>query len=37
MVDVGDKPSTERLAIACGEILMRPETIERIKEGGIKR
>lgn len=27
MVDVGHKPDTERLAIARGEIVMRPETL----------
>ncbi|NLY70141.1 MAG: cyclic pyranopterin monophosphate synthase MoaC [Clostridiales bacterium] len=37
MVDVGDKLLTDRLAVARGEILMRPETIERIKDGGVKK
>ncbi|MBW1980504.1 MAG: cyclic pyranopterin monophosphate synthase MoaC [Deltaproteobacteria bacterium] len=30
MVDIGDKPSTERIAVASGRIRMRPETLEQI-------
>lgn len=37
MVDVGEKPITQRLAVARGEILMGPDTIERIKEGKMKK
>ena len=37
MVDVGDKAFTDRTAIARGEILMLPETVEKIKEGGMKK
>ena len=34
MVDVGGKPDTERVAVAKGEIAMRPETLRLIAEGG---
>jgi cyclic pyranopterin phosphate synthase len=37
MVDVGDKPETDRLAIAKGEVLMRPETLALIREGTLKK
>lgn len=37
MVDVGHKEDTKRLAIAKGSIYMEPETLERIKSGGIKK
>jgi cyclic pyranopterin phosphate synthase len=37
MVDVGSKPETERLAIAKGEVVMRPETLGLIQEGAIKK
>ncbi len=37
MVDVGDKPVTERLAIARGEVLMRKETLELIRAGAMKK
>ncbi|GAB1475685.1 cyclic pyranopterin monophosphate synthase MoaC [Bacillota bacterium] len=37
MVDVGEKAHTERTATACGEILMNPGTIERIREGSMKK
>jgi cyclic pyranopterin phosphate synthase len=33
MVDVGEKPDTERVAVAKGEIAMRPETLRLIAEG----
>jgi cyclic pyranopterin phosphate synthase len=33
MVDVGEKAETERVAIASGSVLMRPETVEVIREG----
>ncbi|MCS6907988.1 MAG: cyclic pyranopterin monophosphate synthase MoaC [Anaerolineales bacterium] len=33
MVDVGDKEVTERWAVARGEVLMRPETLEAIRAG----
>jgi cyclic pyranopterin phosphate synthase len=37
MVDVGDKPDTERLAVAKGEVLMRPETLALIRERTLKK
>ncbi len=37
MVDVGEKPSTVRLAIAEGMITMQPETLSLIMEGGHKK
>ncbi len=37
MVDVGDKPDTERVAIAKGEITMRPETLRLIAEKGLPK
>ncbi|MEI7988471.1 MAG: cyclic pyranopterin monophosphate synthase MoaC [Chloroflexota bacterium] len=37
MVDVGAKPVTERVAIAKGEVLMRTETLELIRQGTIKK
>jgi cyclic pyranopterin phosphate synthase len=33
MVDVGGKPETERVAVASGRILMRPDTLDRIRSG----
>jgi cyclic pyranopterin phosphate synthase len=37
MVDVGNKPDTERVAVAKGEITMRPETLGLIQQGGIPK
>jgi len=37
MVDVGDKPDTNRIAIAKGEIVMRSETLELIQRGAMKK
>ena len=37
MVDVGAKDDTERIAIAKGEILMKPETLALIRAGSIKK
>src|SRR5512142_567710 len=37
MVDVGAKPDTERVAIARGEIRMKPETLELIRAGQVKK
>lgn len=37
MVDVGHKPDTERTAIARGEIHMKPETLELIRAGQIRK
>ena len=37
MVDVGDKPVTKRMAVAKGEVVMRPETLKLIREGALKK
>lgn len=37
MVNVGSKPETERVAIAKGEITMRPETLRLIAEKGLPK
>ena len=37
MVDVSDKDITERTATATGSVLMEPETIRKIVEGGVKK
>ncbi len=37
MVDVGGKPPTERVAVARGEVLMRPETLALIRQGTLKK
>ena len=37
MVDVGAKPDTERIAVACGRVLMRPETLALVVEGGMPK
>jgi len=37
MVDVGGKPDTERVAVAKGEVRMRPETLRLIAEGGVPK
>jgi cyclic pyranopterin monophosphate synthase len=37
MVDVGDKPDTDRIAIAAGEVHMRRETFELVRAGTLKK
>ncbi len=37
MVDVSGKDATSRQAVASGEIHMRPATLARIREGGLKK
>lgn len=37
MVDVSEKSSTQRVAIASGVLRMQPATLERIREGKIKK
>ncbi len=37
MVDVGQKPDTERMAVARGEVKMKPETLGLIKAGALKK
>ena len=37
MVNVGGKADTERVAVAQGEVTMRPETLRLIAEGGVPK
>jgi cyclic pyranopterin phosphate synthase len=37
MIDVGEKPVVERVAIASGEIVLQPATIEKIKQGTLEK
>jgi cyclic pyranopterin phosphate synthase len=37
MVDVGDKPVTERIAVAKGEVLMLKATFDLIRDGALKK
>ncbi|MDJ0683419.1 MAG: cyclic pyranopterin monophosphate synthase MoaC [Alphaproteobacteria bacterium] len=37
MVDVGDKAVTERKATARGRVVMQPETLSLIRDGGVKK
>ena len=37
MVDVGEKPDSERVAVAKGEITMQPETLRLIAAGGMPK
>ncbi len=37
MVDVGDKPETDRVAVARGAVLMAPDTIKLIVDGAIQK
>jgi len=37
MVDVGKKAETERIAVAIGEIVMKPETLQMIREDRVKK
>ena len=37
MVDVSDKDITERIATARGSVIMQPETLAKIVEGGVKK
>ncbi len=37
MVDVGAKPDTERVAVARGEVLMKPGTLALIRAGNMKK
>lgn len=37
MVDVGGKPDTERMAVARGEVILKPETVELIRQGLMKK
>ncbi|MBK8136348.1 MAG: cyclic pyranopterin monophosphate synthase MoaC [Anaerolineae bacterium] len=37
MVDVGDKADSERVAVAEGRVIMKPETLRLIEEGALKK
>lgn len=37
MVDVGEKPETDRVAVAKGHVAMRPETLQLIVEKGVPK
>jgi cyclic pyranopterin phosphate synthase len=37
MVDVGAKPESERMAAAGGAVYMQPQTLDLIRQGGIKK
>jgi cyclic pyranopterin phosphate synthase len=37
MVDVGRKPESERVAVARGAVVMRPDTLKLIIEGNVKK
>jgi cyclic pyranopterin phosphate synthase len=37
MVNVGDKPESERVAVAGGEVIMRPETLALVREGSLAK
>ncbi len=37
MVDVGGKPDTERVAVAGGEVVLKAETVELIRQGLMKK
>ncbi len=37
MVNVGDKPESERVAVAAGEVRMRPETLALVREGSLAK
>lgn len=37
MVDVGEKPETDRLAVAKGHVVMRPETLQLIVDKGMPK
>ena len=37
MVDVGDKPSTHRRAVACADLVAAPETVAAILGGALKK
>jgi cyclic pyranopterin phosphate synthase len=37
MVDVSEKPDSERVAVAGGSVTMAPETLALIREGGVEK
>jgi cyclic pyranopterin phosphate synthase len=37
MVDVSNKPPSERWAVACGSVMMSPETLAIVRDGDLKK
>ncbi len=37
MIDVGEKPRTERVAVARGRVSMRPSTVARVRSGEVEK
>src|SRR5690606_19386364 len=37
MVEVGEKPDSERIAVAAGAVYMQPETLRLVREGALKK
>lgn len=37
MVDVGDKPDSQRVAVASGKVRMQPDTLAAIRDGNLKK
>lgn len=37
MVDVGDKPMSHRVAVARGMVYMKPETLQLVRDGALKK
>jgi cyclic pyranopterin phosphate synthase len=37
MVDVGEKPETQRVAVARGSVVMKPETLRLIQSSGLEK
>lgn len=37
MVDVGEKPESERVAVAGGTVTMQPETLRLVRDGALKK
>ncbi len=37
MVDVGEKPKTERIAVATGRVLMNAAAVRKIRQGGVEK
>jgi len=37
MIDIGDKPAVERMAVAEGLVRLKPETLDAIRKGAVKK
>ncbi|WP_126429752.1 cyclic pyranopterin monophosphate synthase MoaC [Brevibacillus marinus] len=37
MVDISDKETTRRTAVACSQVKMKPETLQRVREGRMEK